>query len=56
MQQVQTDIFKVDFISGVEGDNVAGIDTRQIYLQLTLYLELREIMLQVWTLDRYIYS
>ena len=26
MQQVQTDIFNVDYISGVEGDNVAGID------------------------------
>ena len=30
MLQVQTDIFIVDFISGVEVDNVAGID-RYIY-------------------------
>ena len=26
MLQVLTDIFIVDFISGVEGDNVAGLD------------------------------
>ena len=30
MLQVQTDIFIVDFIPGVEGDNVAGLD-RYIY-------------------------